>query len=105
MVYIGYLHVCLCGHGGAGVPMAADVGEVVSVKEPGVVAGIFPAVTSPASGRHGRRRSASVIPCVIFVRPITGGSPLLANSHNPGDIALCQPRMLGNCSVQDKDIP
>ena len=62
---------------------AADVGAGASGRGPGVVAGILPAVMSPGRGRRGLRSVASVTPEWRGVRPITGGSPFLTNSHWP----------------------
>ena len=62
------------------------MGAAVEGRGPGVVAGIRPAVMSMGRARRGFRSSASVTPGCRGVRPITGGSPFLTNSHWPGVI-------------------
>ena len=70
-------------YGGADADCTPADEPARSGKVPGIEAGILPAVASIGSFTRGRFMSASVIPELIFVRPITGGSPFFTNSYNP----------------------
>lgn len=75
-------------YGGVGLPLADGDGAGETGRWLGVLLDdILPTVVSPGMmARLGLWRSARVTPGVIFVRPITGGSPFLTNSYKPAVI-------------------